>query len=306
MISVCVPVYNTDVRPLARQLSAMADWAPFPVEILLFDDFSTLSWHEANREVSTFKGVVYRRMEKNMGRAAIRNYLARAARFPWLLFLDADSLPASLQMLEKYASALESGLVICGGTLYTPTPPDDPRLLLRWHYGGKREQLTADQRRKAGKFAITANNFLIKKEVFLQHPFRESISGYGHEDTVMGYDLLKAGIPVIHTDNPVFHTGLEPSTEYLEKTKTAASNLCFISRELIRDADFFERPGLLKTCQQLKKFRLRGVAARLFRGGESLLVKNLVGPRPRLFLFDLYRLGYLCQISEKKGESGQG
>ncbi len=306
MISVCVPVYNTDVRPLAWQLSAMAERAPFPVEILLFDDFSTLSWHEMNRKATAFKKVIYRRMEKNLGRAAIRNYLAKAARFPWLLFVDADSLPASLQMFEKYASALKSGPVICGGTLYAPTPPDDPRLLLRWRYGRKREQLTADQRRKEGKFAITANNFLIKKEIFLQHPFRESISGYGHEDTVFGYDLMKAGIPVIHTDNPVFHTGLEPSAEYLEKTKTATRNLCFISRELIRDPDFFKKPGLLKTCQHLKKYRLRGVASRLFRGGESLLEKNLVGPRPRLFLFDLYRLGYLCHISEIQEDSCQG
>ncbi len=299
MISICVPVYNTDVRPLAFQLSVMAERASFSAEILFFDDFSALSWHEGNRETAALRGVVYRRMEKNLGRGAIRNHLARAARYPWLLFLDADSLPASLQMLEQYAAAMERGPVICGGTVYSPTPPDDPRQLLRWRYGRKREQRTARQREKEGKFAITANNFLIKREVFLNHPFRESIRGYGHEDTVLGYDLRQAGIPVCHTDNPVFHTGLESSADYLEKTKAAVGNLWFISRELIRDPHFNEASGLLRMVDRMKRYGLRGIAASLFRGSESLLRKNLTGPHPSLLLFDLYRTGTLCSLAEK-------
>ncbi len=296
MISVCVPVYNTDVRPLALQLSNMAGKAPFPVEILLFDDFSLPSWHETNREALTFPGVTYQRMEKNRGRAAIRNILGKTARLPWLLFLDADSMIPEDDFLKRYAAAAEKGGVICGGTLYHEVPPADNNLLLRWTYGRKREQRPAAEREKENTFAITANNFMIERDVFLKHPFRETIRGYGHEDTVLGYDLHQAGITIRHTDNSVFHTGLEPSAHYLEKTKAALGNLSFISRELIQNPHFQDASGLLRMVKRLNKYGLQGIASTLFRWCEPLLRRNLTGSRPSLLLFDLFRTGYLCTL----------
>lgn len=302
MISVCVPIFQADVRPLARQLSAMAAKASFPVEILLFDDSSEASWEALHAEAASLPGISWRRLEKNLGRATIRNLLGREAHYPWLLFLDADSLAASTDFLEKYAALTVSGPVWCGGTLYRKTPPEDPGKLLRWTYGRKREERTAARREKEPGFALTANNFLIRRDLFLQHPFRETITGYGHEDTVLGYDLVQAGIPLRHTDNPVYHTGLESSASYLEKSRAAVGNLYYLSRHLIRDPRFDEASPLLRGLGRLQRYGLLGWASRLFRVAKPLLHKNLTGPHPSLLLFDLYRAGTLCTLAHDKGK----
>lgn len=300
MITVCVPVYNTDVRPLARQLSEQAARAPVPVEILLYDDGSEEHWHRHNGETATLPGTVYRRGESNLGRAALRNLLGQSARFPWLLFLDADSMLPTGDFLIKYLSHLPTEGVLCGGTLYHDEPPEASSQLLRWTYGRNREQRPAAIREKENGFAITANNFMINREVLLAHPFREAIKGYGHEDTLLGYDLRQAGITIHHIDNPVFHTGLETSGEYLEKSRAALANLLYISRHLVRDPRFDETSGLLRGLKRAERWGLRPLAAALFSLTEPRLRAHLTGPHPSLLLFDLYRAGYLCSLSNQK------
>jgi len=297
MISVCVPVFNVDTRKLARQLADQAGAVEERVEVLFFDDFSDEKFRKLNRQIAEINGVIYREMEQNYGRAAIRNLMGKSASCPWLLFLDGDSLIDRPDFLNNYIQAASSAHVVCGGTIYSPVPPEDKSSLLRWIYGSKREQLTAGQRTSGNKFAITANNFLIKKEVFLQHGFRETITGYGHEDTVLGYDLCKAGIPVSQIDNPVIHTGLETSPEYLLKTKKALDNLWFISREVITDPQFKQESGLLRWRLKFKRLGVLGLSGKLFRWVEPLFIRNLTGSHPRLLIFDLYRIGYLCQVS---------
>lgn len=296
MITVCIPVYNADVRVLARQLSGMAASSGIAVELLFFDDFSEARFRAVNREIMEIRGVVYHEGERNMGRSALRNYLGKIASHPWLLFMDADCLPVSGNFLKSYAAETGENRVICGGTRYSDEPPAGEKLL-RWTYGKAREALTAAQRSAKNSFAITANNFMIRKETLAAISFRESIREYGHEDTVLGYDLSTAAIPIGHIDNPVYHTGLEASAVYLEKTRTAIDNLVKISEEEVTDPVFIKGSGLLRTGSKLRKTGLLPVVAWFFRMGEPLIRKNLTGPHPRLFLFDLYRTGYLCSIS---------
>ncbi len=300
MISVCVPVFNTDVRKLGLQLVDLSAKTSVPIEILLFDDCSDEKFQLLNRETATYSGIIYKEMESNLGRAAIRNRLGNSATQPWLLFLDGDSSIETTDFLSRYLEAIPMGEVICGGTSYPAHSPEYQETLLRWVYGRKREQLSALQRKLRNNFAITANNFLINREVFLQHGFRENIRGYGHEDTVLGYDLFKAGIRISHIDNPVLHTGLESSAEYLEKTKKAIENLLFIHANLIPDPEFRKESGLLKIGFTLRKAGLLRITATLFRWIEPCLRKNLTGTCPKLFLFNLYRIGYMCGNSSRR------
>jgi glycosyltransferase involved in cell wall biosynthesis len=294
MLSVCIPVYNIDVRPLARELSLQAQSAGCPVEILIADDGSTAQVRAMNSEIGKLPGVFYQELSENTGRSAIRNYLARWAKFPSLLFLDADSLPGGSTFLEGYLLAMNLGSVVCGGTIYQDTPVA-PGCKLRWVYGIHREQLTAEQRRTKG-FSITANNFLVQKEILLKHPFREQIRQYGHEDTVFGYDLVKAGETILHTDNPVIHTGLEDAATYLVKTRISLRNLLFITKELITDQDFANHSGILRFRKRLEKAGLRRVTGYLFNLLSRQAEKHLAGENPRLWVFDLYRLGYICTL----------
>jgi glycosyltransferase involved in cell wall biosynthesis len=296
MISVCVPVFNVDVRPLARQLASQIRDLEVPAEVLFFDDFSEESFRIINRQIRELDGITYSEMDFNRGRAAIRNQLGKFASHKWLLFLDADSLLPDSGFLKNYICAIGDAQIICGGTTYPANPPEEKTTLLRWKYGIHREQLSAEKRLKQKGFAITSNNFLIRRELFLQTRFREEIREYGHEDTVLGYDLFLKGIKVKHIDNPVVHTGLETSEEYLRKTKSAVRNLLIIKNKLIPDPRFVHASGLLRKLERLEIFKLKSLVAVMFHLSEPFLKRNLTGPAPSLFLFDIYRLGYLCRI----------
>jgi glycosyltransferase involved in cell wall biosynthesis len=300
MISVCVPVFNVDVRPLARQLAGQIRDLEVSAEVLFFDDFSEESFRTINRQIRESDAITYSEMDFNRGRAAIRNQLGKLASHDWLLFLDADSLLPDSRFLKNYIRAINEAQIICGGTVYDPAPPDDKSKLLRWVYGTRREQLPAEKRASVNKFAITSNNFLINRNLFLNTGFRETIRKYGHEDTLLGYDLFLKGITVRHIDNPVIHSGLESSVEYLRKTREALDNLLFINDNMISDPRFVQSSGLLKNLKQLESLKLTGLAARFFSIFESLLTRNLTGSHPSLLLFDVYRLGYLCRRRSEK------
>jgi glycosyltransferase involved in cell wall biosynthesis len=282
MISVCIPVFNVDVRPLARQLADQIAGLNVPAEVLFFDDFSKEPFRIINRQIREFVGITYAEMDFNRGRAGIRNQLGKLASQPWLLFLDGDSLLPDSGFLKNYIHAFGDAQIMCGGTVYDPSPPDKDKRL-RWKYGTRREQVPAVKRASDNKFAITANNFLINRNLFFEVGFREAISNYGHEDTVFGYDLFLKGLTVRHIDNPVIHTGLESSEEYLRKTRMALDNLLFIKENMITDPRFVQSSGLLNKLQKLESLKLTGLAARGFSMFEPLLTRNLTGSHPSLF-----------------------
>lgn len=294
MLSICLPVYNFDVRQLAGQLSEQGKKTGIPVEILIFDDNSETGIKNGNRETTSIKYVKYKELPQNIGRAAIRNRLAETARYPYLLFLDADSLIPDNIFIKRYLNNIYNAKIICGGTIYHKWPPEKVKLL-RWMYGCQREELTPEQRQKKG-FSITTNNFLVSRDVMLQFPFRESIREYGHEDTVFGYDLCKAGINIMHIENPVIHSGLESSPYYLEKTRKAIQNLLSVSQNLVPDREFVSHSGLLLLREKVKRTGLLKATGWLFQKSERLLEKHLTGTAPRLWVFDLYKAGYICSL----------
>ena len=294
MLSICVPVHNFDVRQLAGQLSEQGKKAGISVEILVFDDNSETGIKKINREISYTPSVKYKELPENIGRAAIRNRLAMAAKYQYLLYLDADSLVPDDNFIKRYLNNIYNAKIICGGTIYHKEPPENEKLL-RWVYGCQREELRPEQRQKKG-FSITTNNFMVSRDVMLQYPFRESIREYGHEDTVFGYDLFKAGINIMHIENPVIHSGLESSPYYLEKTRKAIQNLLSVSQNLVPDREFLNHSRLLLLREKVKRNGLLKTTGWLFQKSESLLEKHLTGPAPRLWVFDLYKAGYICSL----------
>ena len=290
-LSVLIPVYQRAVGALVRALLAQAaDW-PGPVEILLFDDFSTEEFRQLNRPLAALPGMHYHELPQNVGRAAIRNQLATAAQYPWLLLLDNDSLLPDAQFLTRYAAARNQAAVLIGGTGYEAAPPADPALHLRWHYGQAREARAAAVRQRAPYAQLTINNTLVRAEVFRQFPLDEQLSGYGHEDTKFGAALAAAGIPVRHFDNPVIHDGLEPAAIFLAKSEQAVRNLARVYRENGLGPD----SRLLQTARRLQ---LLGAApaARLALGTVApALRRQLLSAAPSLRAFDLLKLHWLLR-----------
>ena len=90
-LSILIPTYNDAcldmVEELVRQARAIADWQ---WEIVVAEDGSTYVESLAqNGRIATMEGCRYFRREQNVGRAAVRNWLARKACYDNLLFVDA-------------------------------------------------------------------------------------------------------------------------------------------------------------------------------------------------------------------------
>ena len=148
-------------------------------------------------------------------------------------------------------------------------------------------------------FRSTSNNFLIEKRVFENILFRENIRDYGHEDTLLGYDLFMANVKICHIDNPVEHTGLEDAEIFLEKTRTALRNLRFINEKIVcGDTNFTEKVHFLNRYRQISRLVSPAIFRLFFRLFSRQLERNLTGQHPRLFLFDLYKLGVYAGLNK--------
>lgn len=301
MLSINIPVYNIEVGNLVSQLSEQAEKLEVDYEIRIYDDFSEPGIKQKNSKTGNIKNVIYREMKNNLGRAAIRNKMGFDSAYKYLLFIDADSALGSKNYLNHYLRYAQPGTVICGGTSYNPEPPEDPEKILRWVYGRKREAIPAQQKNRNKGFIITSNNFLIEKSVFEKIHFREDIKKYGHEDTMLGYDLFRNGYKIIHFDNPVEHTGLENSAVFLNKTKMAVGNLHFISENLVEDKKAFIRQvRFLKKYRQLTRYIPENLLRYLYRQLKQQMETNLLGEQPDMKVYDFYKLGYFASIKNRE------
>jgi glycosyltransferase involved in cell wall biosynthesis len=300
MLSVNIPVYNVEVNDLVWQLKQQAEQISIDFEIRIYDDGSEESVKNENRKLVGIPRVVYREMEKNLGRAAIRNKMGLDSDKPFLLFIDADSKLVSGDYLKNYLEIAKPGSVISGGTVYSKNRPSEEKLL-RWIYGHRREAISAEERNNQKGFIITSNNFLIDRALFKKIHFRENLGPYGHEDTLLGYDLFSEGITPRHIDNPLEHTGLEDSETFLDKTKEALKNLLFISENIFNNSsEFSQNMRFLKKYSLVTKFLSPVLLNSFFRLSRKMMEKHLTGKKPRLFWYDVYKLGYFAKLKRKQ------
>src|SRR5687768_13085086 len=107
MISVCIPVYNYNVVELVQDLSRQLDVLQAGGEILVFEDGSNPACQLPNNVLTAIPHVYYRVGPQNTGRIGVRNLLAEASNFPWLLFIDGDSKMINEGFLHNYCSAVK-------------------------------------------------------------------------------------------------------------------------------------------------------------------------------------------------------
>ena len=264
------------------------------MEIIIWDDASNIaSFCQWDSEIiSFFKSPV------NMGRSKTRELLAEKAKFPYLLFLDADVLPVSNLFLGKYLENASEDSILVGGIKYESKKPESKRYF-RWFYGKAREEISVENRLKNPYDHFMTGNFLVPKSIFLQFPSHDVITGYGHEDTLLGYKFQQAGIPIKHIDNPVFHLGLEENEVFFAKSKEAVSSLL-----RLKQLGFTVPSKILSSYNLLERMNLVTFCAVFYPVFESRLLKNYIfsGNIFSLFLFDLSRLFYFCTLSLKRGK----
>lgn len=280
MLSILIPVFNYNVLPLVNELVKQCNSCGITFEIVCQDDASNSTENIQNQEINSFPNCSFFINETNLGRGKNINSLAKKAKYNWLLILDCDTFPTENNFIQNYISTIsDSGNILFGGIIYEDKKPEKKQRL-RWIYGRERETS-----------AVLSSNLLIKKDVFLQFSFDESIIKYGYEDLLFFAVLKKNNFKINHIENPTFHLNLETSELFLAKTKTALENLVFLYNSKKISA---EESKIIKAFELLKSLKLIGFTRFLFNKKRKTIEHNLLSENPSLFYFDLYKLGYFC------------
>jgi len=298
-ISLLIPVFDYDIVALVHIMKNAMGKVPEFCEIVIGDDGSSSEFHEKYLSLET-ENVKVIFSERNIGRAAIRNRLALEAKGDFLLFIDADvMLPGTAEAyILKWLPFLSMSRVICGGTLYHESAPGDPDKILRWKYGKWREQKRAAERNKHPHAGFSTFNVMIERSVFSKIRFDEELKQYGHEDTLLGYQLRKAGINILHIDNGLMHEGLESNRDFLNKTKLGIENLSMLYDKVTDKRAFSETVPLLKIYNKLKYFGLTRILAAIFIRYRDRMEIRLDSSDISLLLFGFYKMSMFCTYRE--------
>lgn len=299
MLSICIPVYNQDIRKLVFDLQKQASLLSISYEIRIIDDCSPLiEIRNKNKEVESLSNVKYSELSHNIGRSAIRNLLAQEATYQSILFIDCDAEVFDSQFLANYLPFCKPQVVCSGGCTYAPKPTEK-EYVLRWTFGVHREKFKACKK-DSSFHKFTTFNILIDRDIIINTPFDESLKTYGHEDTLLGVELKQKNINIQYIDNPLIHTGLDSAEVFLQKTKDSIANLILIEKNREDYSDLRKHVRLLSTYYTLKEKRLTPIILRLFKLLHPFIELNLKSKKPRLLLLDVYKIGYICLLKEEE------
>lgn len=291
MLSILIPTYNYICVNLVRDLQRQAAMLEKPFEILVADDASAEECKRENRTINTLPGCKYIELPENVGRARIRNILGRTAQYDWLLFIDSDARVLRSDFLSRYLAASTKADVVYGGLAH-PAELPAPDMTLSYRYEKQAERLYTPQVRQKKPYGrFRTFNFLIKRSVFLAHPFDETIVRYGHEDTLLGKQLEEARVEVLHIDNPLLNEGLDNNARFLQKTEESLRTLYECRGKLAGSS------GVLRLYALLQRWHCTRLTACLFRALRPLLRRQLCSRRPLLCLFAGYKIGYYCCVT---------
>jgi glycosyltransferase involved in cell wall biosynthesis len=297
-ISVCIPVYNFDVRKLVYDLKKEIENHEIDAEIILIDDASSENFRQINNELQD-RVDQFILLEKNIGRSRIRNLFLDFTQGDYLLFLDCDGKMISPNFLKNYIDFLDTNSnisVVYGGRKVSDLPPSEKHIL-RWKFAIERENLPLEKRKAKPYLSFQTNNFLIKKTVFEKFKFNANLHKYGYEDLIFSMDLKSAKIAVMHIDNLLYNDDVEVGNVYLRKVEESVESLLLMLNNKNLNAKLSEIK-LVKAYESVNKKGLKFPVLILFYFFEKFLKKNLLSVNPNLKYLDLYKLGLMLRKSK--------
>lgn len=298
MISILIPTYNYNTLPLVEELNRQAILEAIEFEIIVSDDASPQNENtETNSKINLIPNCSFGRNETNLGRGQNRNSLVQKAKFDWVLLMDCDTFPKEETFIKTYIESVKTqrDKAIFGGIIYYEEKPKDAEML-RWIFGKSREEIPLQKRLSNPYHYALISNILVQKQLLVSHPFDKEIFNYGYEDIVFILGLKRENIAIAHIENPAYHLNLESSAIFLEKFHSSLQNLKQVLDKGIINA---EDTALTRIYSKLKRFYLVKPAAFAFGLFKKAFTKNLLSKTPSLFIFDVYRLGYFCQINSR-------
>ena len=239
----------------------------------------------SNKQITQLECVEYTKLPHNIGRSAIRNLLANKAQYEWLLFIDGDSKIKTKNFIKNYIEKTTKKHIIkniyYGGTVYEDKEFEQNQKL-HYKYGKKIES-------KRKKDVFSSHHFLIHQANFEKIKFDEKIKSYGYEDILF---QIKSNCDFIYIDNPLYHTGIKTTTNFIKDCEAGLQNLIEYShqKECVRNIK------LLKFWNIVSTLKLSKMALCIFEFLHPHIIRNLHSSNPRLILFQFYKLGFFIKL----------
>lgn len=292
-LSVLLPVYECSCTQLVNALHEQCAKAGIDFEIVVADDGSPCrDFIEDNRAIERLDHVRYVVRPNNVGRAAIRNFLAREARYAWLLFCDGDMELHNPTFIATYLQT--EGPLVYGGYTTDQHPSEETPPNLRHRYEqAHRLNHSAEVRSQHPYHDFHTSNFLVERQIMAAHPFDERFRHYGYEDVLWGKQLEQKAIPIVHIDNPLSFCHYEDNAHFIDKTEEGLRTLATFRSEL----DGFS--PLLAHFRTLSRVRADVFLAFLYKMTGKKLRNSLIHNNPPLFLFNIYKLLYFAHCIKK-------
>ena len=290
MISILIPCFDHNAYPLVSILEKQALMLKIDFEIICIDDGSFSSKNDLNQKINLLTNSKFIELKKNIGRINNRLLLAEKSQYEWLIFLDVDNLPYEDNFLKNYIDELNKGTLIIGGCIYKK--PENENFSLRYKFGKLREEINSDIRNKNPYKYVSSGNFMCKKDVLIDVLASINSISYGN-DYIFGSLIKKKGIDIKHIDNPVLIDNIDENQIFIKKTHHALDNLISsYNNKIIKNHSI----SILKAYIILDSLLMKNIFVKITDLFKNLLNRNLHSKDPNLFLFDLYRLNYLCKI----------
>ena len=291
-LSILIPTYNKVCLGLVESLQAQASLLyDFHYEIIVADDGSTdNSTIEANKAINKLPNCQYIERSINIGRAAIRNFLAQEAKYAWLLYIDSNMSVVSDDYIAKYHSCKEYDVIYGGYKVDRNQPQLKGNLRYIFECATlQNEDYTLRQNNPYADFHTS--NFVIKRNIMLTHPFDERFKKYGYEDVLFGKTLKEYNIKIEHIDNVLGYDNFASNYSFILKTEESLHTLYQFRDEvqgyskIIRYANHLERWHVSCICKKLFPLLSLGIKARL------------TGNKPNIFLLNVYKLMSYISLS---------
>lgn len=287
-LSILLPTYNNCCLPFVKSLQEQAEkinTAGFKYEIIIADDGSSdISSIDANSKINELPNCRFITRKENVGRAAIRNFLANEANYENVLFLDSDMKLFSDDFLLNYISHYDED-VVCGG-LKIGGDPAKLKHNLRYKIEKKHEKNTSLIDRQNNEYqSFSTANFMTKRNIIIRIPFDKRFYRYGYEDVMWGKQLSNEGIHISHINNPVMFSTFDGNKQYVSKIETSISVLGFFKDEL---ADFSQ---VISVAEKMKRNKLDKPFNLIFKLFRKAMRANLTSNHPIASLLNVYKLG---------------
>ena len=290
-LSILIPTYNNVCLELVKSLQAQAAALPdFEYEILVADDGSTdLSTIAANREIRLLPYCRYIEREKNIGRAAIRNFLAQQALHPWLLFIDSNMSVIVPAYINNYRIAEENDVIYGGYKI--KLHQEHLKHNLRYIFESAGTQNGDYRQRQAAPYGnFHTSNFIIRQSIMLKHPLDERFTLYGYEDVLFGKTLKENNIHIQHIDNALGYDHFIGNIAFINKTEESLQMLYQFRNELKGYAK------VLDYADCMKSLHLYPLCQKLFPILNLPIKARLTGNKPSIFWFNIYKLLYYIHL----------